>query len=229
MSTTVCDCVAPGQGSTSISRLGSVTWMVSHLDTQANPFYAALGRAFAKWQNVEAALYMMAHVSLGTEPRTTSIVYFHVRSQDSKIKLVDKLCRENLRPELLRFWTDDFHKRLEDSCAVRNRFAHFETASVLDPSAYDGADPPLILVPHHMDYGTLERKTVQFYHTAEILEHGSRWATLANDMFTFVVSHFEANDLHMHLLPPVVARGISNMRDMLQDASRRPAATTPEG
>jgi len=193
--------------------------MMPEHEKPATPFYSALGRAFARWQDVEGGMYLITHAILGTKPRTTSIIFFLIRSPDTKIDLVDKLCRENLPHESLLAWSE-IHKRLLSASTTRNKFAHFEASSVADPAQFDDADPPLVLTAPFMDYLRWDKKSGTFFHTREIMEIGTAWGELARDLICFVAANFEPASLHPELLPPAIMQILDYaQRELLQ---RRP-------
>ena len=68
------------------------------------PFYHAIGRATARWQHVEAGLFVLAHAIMQTDYKYSSVVFLHIQSAASKVKLVDRLCPRSLVPS--RMWLE---------------------------------------------------------------------------------------------------------------------------
>jgi hypothetical protein len=76
------------------------------LETIIAPFYRAVGKASARWQRVEAGLFILAHAIMQTAYQYSSIVFFHIRSADSKVKLVDRLCHAHFDKTIIKKeWT----------------------------------------------------------------------------------------------------------------------------
>ena len=49
------------------------------------PFYHAIGRATARWQHVEAGLFVLAHAIMQTDYKYSSVVFLHIQNTDSLI------------------------------------------------------------------------------------------------------------------------------------------------
>jgi hypothetical protein len=67
------------------------------LETIIAPFYRAVGKASARWQRVEAGLFILAHAIMQTDYQYSSIVFFHIRSADSKAPLALSNARTRAR------------------------------------------------------------------------------------------------------------------------------------
>ena len=59
-----------------------------NIEATIAPFYHAIGRATARWQHVEAGLFVLAHAIMQTDYKYSSVVFLHIQSADSKVKLV---------------------------------------------------------------------------------------------------------------------------------------------
>jgi hypothetical protein len=70
------------------------------------PFYHAIGRTTARWQHVEAGLFVLAHAIMQTDYKYSSVVFLHIQNTDSKVKLVDRLCRAHFDKTIIKNeWT----------------------------------------------------------------------------------------------------------------------------
>jgi hypothetical protein len=49
------------------------------LETIIAPFYRAIGRATARWQHVEAGLFVLAHAIMQTDYIYSSVVFIHIK------------------------------------------------------------------------------------------------------------------------------------------------------
>jgi hypothetical protein len=90
----------------------------------ANSIFEAYGLAMARWQYVETALYFIVHCVMGTTEEISSLVFFRIRSAETKIALANDMVLDRL-PSARDNW-NALRKRLKDDLEARNRFAHFE-------------------------------------------------------------------------------------------------------
>jgi len=115
------------------------------------PFYRALGLATSRWQHVEAAIFVLFHALLNTENQYSSAVFFHIKSADSKLQLLDRLCRVHFGKTII----DNEWKRLcgdvKNAVESRNKIAHYETNYILNVDWLDPDNPPVALTPPHLD------------------------------------------------------------------------------
>jgi len=65
---------------------------IETIEATIAPFYHAIGRATARWQHIEAGLFVLAPAIMQTDYKYSSVVFLHIQSADSKVKLVDRLC-----------------------------------------------------------------------------------------------------------------------------------------
>jgi hypothetical protein len=115
------------------------------------PFYLAIGRAIARWQHVEAGLFVLAHAVMQTDYKYSSVVFFHIKSADSKVELVDRLCRAHFDKTIIKNEWTALLKDLNAAVAFRNSIAHWEANFILDVSVLEPWEPPIALTPHHLD------------------------------------------------------------------------------
>ena len=84
------------------------------------PFYHAVGRATARWQHVEAGLFVLAHAIMQTDYKYSSVVFLHIQSAASKVKLVDRLCHAHFDKTIIKNEWTPLLKDLISAVAVRN-------------------------------------------------------------------------------------------------------------
>lgn len=114
-------------------------------------FLQALGRAFTRWQHVETAFYVLAHGLMRTSPEISSLVFFHIRSAENKIGLLDKLCHNGIsQVAYQRHWVP-LRKSLENPIDVRNSMAHFEVVWLDDGIVASTSTLNMMIYTHHLD------------------------------------------------------------------------------
>jgi hypothetical protein len=96
------------------------------LETIIAPFYRAVGKASASWQHIEASLFILAHAIMQTDYQYSSIVFFLIRSADSKVKLVDRLCHAHFDKTIIKKEWTPLLKDLNSAVEIRNSIAHWE-------------------------------------------------------------------------------------------------------
>jgi hypothetical protein len=168
----------------------------------AAPLYHALGRAMARWQHVEAGLFVLGHAILKTEYRYTSLIFFHIRSPEAKMQLVDRLCREKFSDDIIkRKWTP-LLTDLKSGVKFRNGMAHFEANYVTDASCLQPGEPPVVLTPHHLDINSQKGSTVKGATTSSLIHAAEEYILLSRRLFGFVQAHFTAEERGALGLPP---------------------------
>lgn len=188
----------------------------AYTDQIAVPFYAALGRAFARWQDVESGLFLVTHAALGASAQVSSVVFFHVKSQSAKAQLCDKLWQIGLEGDLAAEWAA-LVKRIAGALTVRNQYAHFETAWLKPGNGhYPEIDPPIILVPHHMDVVAWGRKQHTYFDTQEIDATTLEWQKLTQDLLRHVLRRYSLEQLRTESLPPVLVQMLESTQCGLQ-------------
>jgi hypothetical protein len=120
-------------------------------DQSIAPFYHAIGRAMARWQHVEAGLFVLAHAIMQTDYKYSSVVFLHIQSAASKVKLVDRLCHAHFDKTIIKNEWTPLLKDLNSAVAVRNSIAHWEANFILDVSVLEPWESPIALTPHHLD------------------------------------------------------------------------------
>ncbi|MGC2222752.1 MAG: hypothetical protein WA624_10485 [Methylocella sp.] len=163
------------------------------------PFYHAIGRATARWQHVEAGLFVLVHAIMQTDYKYSSVVFLHIQSAASKVKLVDSLCHAHFDKTIIKNEWTPLLKDLNSAVAVRNSIAHWEANFILDVSVLEPWESPIALTPHHLDVraqaDTRGATTNTLNQTAE------EFLALANRLLRFVAPHFSDKALRATNLP----------------------------
>jgi hypothetical protein len=180
-------------------------------DQSIAPFYHAIGRATARWQNVEAGLFVLAHAIMQIDYKYSSIVFLHMQSADSKVKLVDRLCHAHFDKTIIKNEWTPLLKDLNSAVAVRNSIAHWEANFILDVCVLEPWESPIALTPHHLDVraqaDTRGATTNTLNQTAE------EFLALANRLLRFVAPHFPEKALRATNLPRRLLLYLENNRN----------------
>jgi hypothetical protein len=175
------------------------------------PFYHAIGRATARWQHVEAGLFVLAHAIMQTDYKYSSVVFLHIQSAASKVKLVDRLCHAHFDKTIIKNEWTPLLKDLNSAVAVRNSIAHWEANFILDVSVLEPWESPIALTPHHLDVraqaDTRGATTNTLNQTAE------GFLALANRLLRFVAPHFSDKALRATNLPRRLLLYLENNRN----------------
>ena len=175
------------------------------------PFYHAIGRATARWQHVEAGLFVLAHAIMQTDYKYSSVVFLHIQSAASKVKLVDRLCHAHFDKTIIKNEWTPLLKDLNSAVAVRNSIAHWEATFILDVSVLEPWESPIALTPHHLDVraqaDTRGATTNTLNQTAE------GFLALANRLLRFVAPHFSDKALRATNLPRRLLLYLENNRN----------------
>jgi hypothetical protein len=184
---------------------------VHHQTKSIAAFYHAIGRATARWQHVEAGLFVLAHAIMQTDYKYSSVVFLHIQSAASKVKLVDRLCHAHFDKTIIKNEWTPLLKDLNSAVAVRNSIAHWEANFILDVSVLEPWESPIALTPHHLDVraqaDTRGATTNTLNQTAE------GFLALANRLLRFVAPHFSDKALRATNLPRRLLLYLENNRN----------------
>jgi hypothetical protein len=175
------------------------------------PFYLAIGRAMARWQYVEAGLFVLAHAIMQTDYQYSSVVFFHIKSADSKVKLVDRLCRAHFDKTIIKNEWTALLKDLNSAAEIRNSIAHWEANFILDVSVLEPWEPPIALTPHHLD--ARAQADTRGATTNTLNQTAEEFLALANRLLRFVAPHFSDKALRSTNLPQRLLLYLENSRN----------------
>lgn len=173
------------------------------------PFFEAFGWATARWQHVEAALCTLTHALLDTDFKYSSAVFFHIRSPDSKVQLVDRLCRAHFDDETLASEWFPLCKHLREAVDNRNQIAHYEVNFILDLSFLEPGEPPVALTPHHLRDPTATKAAT----TNTLRQLAENYLALSSELLHFSARHFELERLRATHLPPRLLRYLEKLQN----------------
>lgn len=165
----------------------------------------AIGEASMRWQYVETALFLIAHGLMGPDYAINAIIFFHIKSADSKLSLTDKLISSCLNKKTYDECWKPIKKDIGNLILFRNSLAHFEMFFV-DPEVMDDYPSalPVGISPNYLDAFASRDGTVKSL-TVESIEHGSQeLLQMTNKLIAFARVHVQGLALKIDGLPPSV-------------------------
>ncbi len=175
---------------------------LSVLDSVAAPFYHAMGMTFTRWQFAEAGMFLLAHAIMATDYKYSSRAFFRFRNADAKLQFLDDLCEAYFTETVAEADWRPLRKNLKDAISFRNCLAHFEISYVRDHEYVPAGDPPVVLVPHHMEDKARDKPTVRAVNLTEMKQWGENYRALARSLISLVQRHFSLETLRATHLPP---------------------------
>jgi hypothetical protein len=169
-----------------------------------NELHRAMGDAMTRWQYIETGLYLIAHCILGVDPKLSSVVFFQIKSGETKLTLVDRMCVLALAPDTYEDAWKPLLKTMRNHLTVRNAMAHYE-AVWFDPTALDAAaasDFPIAITPHHLEFWSGKDGKVNALFIEELRQAADAYSATTKDLLGFVVSHVPLWQQHSATLPP---------------------------
>lgn len=112
------------------------------LPEQVGELQRQLGQALLRFQYVETALFHIAHCLMRTDYETSSLIFFHSKSVENKLGLINKLMSRRLTQFVQTKHWKPLRKSVEDTIEFRNALSHFEIVQVdgskaVPPSAFN--------------------------------------------------------------------------------------------
>jgi hypothetical protein len=179
------------------------------IDVMVSPFYRAIGKAIVRWQHIEVSLFVLMHAILGTDSKLSSVVFFHIQSPDSKIQIIDRLCRSYFDEKIIREW-EEIHKDLRAGLIFRNAMGHWEPNFITDPSLLEPGEPPIALTRSHLD--VRRQADTRGVTTQTAIQVAEEYFALAMRVMRFVARHFSIDRLHATHLQPRLLRYLENIQ-----------------
>lgn len=178
--------------------------------------HEALGEALTRWQHVERSLYLVTHCLIGASHEATSIVFFHIKSAESKLALTDKLCRQFLTQAAYQGAWRDLRKSLTSLIDLRNGMAHF---GVVNFDIEELPKPrrtrfPIMLAAHDLDVSAVRDGTSKGLFLETVRDAGLRYVAASIDLIRFGFDHVPHWQPHIRSLPP-------NLQQHLQTFPRK--------
>lgn len=167
-------------------------------------FHRAIGFALTRWQHVEYGLYYIVHCLLGTSSAKSAIVFFMIRSAETKLSLADQLCRSSLSKEAISDWKKT-KREIGDLSKMRNALAHFDVMLLdqaeLDRSLVGLTRHPVCLTPNFHD-PSAQAEQVRCLYQEQILELAEEFQEAACLLMDFLIDHVPDWQSHIETLQP---------------------------
>ena len=171
------------------------SFVAARLDHIAAPLYHAMGRALAKWQFVEAGMFLLVLGIMKTEYKYSSTAFFILKGADVKLQLLNRLCEAHFTDTIIKNGWTPILKQLREAIALRNQLAHFEVNYVADPKYVPEGDPQIILTPHHMDIRSSGGPEIKALNLTELTKIAAQNVALARSLMSFLHAHFSIEEL----------------------------------
>jgi hypothetical protein len=178
--------------------------------------HKAIGKALANWQHVETALYMLVHCLLGTSHANSSIVFFHIKSAENKVQLVDRLCYEHLSQRAYASTWKNIRTDLANLIDLRNGIAHFELTGI-DLARMKEPRPtqfPVAISSHHLDVAAHRNGTARGLYLEPLEAVAAEFIAMTNRIAQFVVDHVPHWRHHVARLPHSLQQALGIDRKM---------------
>lgn len=183
--------------------------------------YNGLGQALARWQYIETGMFLIAHVLMATSYKASSIAFFHIRSAESKLQLIDKLACAILDQTTLKREWKPLRKDIDDAIDFRNALAHFEV-SWIDPARVQGTAFPIALSAHHLDHHAVRGGAVKALFIENLWQAAREYLDLAKRIMRFSANHLPDFERHIALLPPHLQQALETIRNESSPAGPLP-------
>jgi hypothetical protein len=161
-------------------------------ETQAQPFYAAIGRAVTNWQLVEDVLglifaHLMAPTNISSKT-SAHAAYYSIIGFRARLEMVDAAASMQWHGGRFTKWRA-LKKKINKQNESRNRFAHFSLHE-LSPST-DGelrlCLRPTLFDVRYVPYINPSKAEPPQYGHAEIVETGEAFLRLYREMVIFAI------------------------------------------
>jgi hypothetical protein len=180
------------------------TYDPSRIDAATlDAIHKTLGRSLERWQHVETALYVLTHCLMGTSHATSSIVFFHIKSAENRLSLIDKLCLQHLKQRAYGGNWKDLRTLIADHIKLRNGIAHFELSG-LKMSKLPTPAPtkfPIVISAHQLDVDAHHSGAGKGLYLESIEATGTEFTELANNIARFTCDHVPHWRQHVTSLP----------------------------
>jgi hypothetical protein len=177
----------------------------AQVEEMAAPLYRGLGRALARWQHVEAGMFLLSHAIFGTDYKFSSTAFYMLKGANMKLDLLDRLCQAHFSSDIITNEWKPTLKELRAALDFRNGLAHFEVNYITDPAVLKNGDPPVGLSPHHLDVRESAKPTVRLATVTDLNQAAELYLRLSRHLFGMVQRHFPLEKLRStHLPPPIL-------------------------
>jgi hypothetical protein len=188
--------------------------------------YKALGEGLVRWQYIETAFYLIALALTGMEQKTCSLMFFHIKSAENKLSLIDRLIFTNIKQaERTKHWTP-ISKSIAGAIKFRNSLAHFEYFILTDEN-FKAIRPKTkfryALSSHHLDYYAGRSGTVKVLSVESTIHNSNELRQLTYQLIYFLVDHIP----HLERLTASLEPRLLHWLDQFRKNPRPPGFEPP--
>lgn len=187
--------------------------------------FKALGAAMTSWQHIETGLYVIAHCILGTDQKLSAIAFFHIKSGETKLTLVDKLCAVGIPPKAYEEVWKPLRKAISGHLTTRNHMAHYEASWFDLPSAQGTTEYSIMISAHHLQPEPQKSTMVTVLFVEELRALATTYNDTMRDLLRFAVKHCPEWPRHAASLPPRLQQALQTFHS---EASLRGFEPPPE-
>lgn len=201
----------------------------SEITDHIEVLHTAIGRALARWQYIETGLYLIAHGLLGSSHKASSITFFHIKSAEAKLALVDKLILAFMPQRVFASEWKAIRGDVNDALGIRNAIAHFELIAFDPQRRPKGTKFDFALTPHHLDTNAGRSGTVKTLFVENLDKAADGYLMVARDLLRFVVQHVPNWQQQEASLPPDLQQVLETIRsEVTATAPRRSPRSSRE-
>lgn len=147
-------------------------------------------------------MFLLTHAIMATDYKYSSRAFFRFKNADAKFQFLDKLCEAHFSTTILEAEWQPIRTQLNDGIHFRNYVAHYEISYVRDVTRVPAGDPPVVLVPHHLDQRIRDEPMIRAVNLTELRQWGENYRALAHSLISLVQRHFSLEKLQTTHLPP---------------------------
>lgn len=173
--------------------------------------FQAVGQAITEWPWVGKSLFALTHCLMNTSYETSSTVFFHLKSAENKVALVDKLCRLHLAPSIYQTEWVPIRKNLSLPIENRNALAHSSLSWIDSDDARSGKVFPLFITQNFVDHASSGKGG---YLLEDIKGMAEDFVALSNVIMGFVFKHFPDYQERLASLPTNLLQDLETIHNM---------------
>lgn len=179
---------------------------------QVEELQKQLGKALLRFQHVETGMFQIAHCLMGTTYEISSLVFFHSKSAENKLALLQRLIDHKLKQHTRTAHWKPLLGEINDAIQFRNAISHFEIIMVdgkqmVPPSNYDYA-----ISDHHHDGFARRSGNIRGLSVESIEEHSEKTRALALKLVYFIFDHVPGAAAAVATFPEDTRRHLAELK-----------------
>lgn len=179
---------------------------------QVEMLHKVLGHALLRFQYVETAMFQIGHCLMGTEYEVSSLIFFHSKSAENKLSLLDRLLKYKLKQHSITKHWIPIKKEIEDIIEFRNVLAHFEIiwtirSEMKPPSAYNYA-----ISDHHLNEFARRSGNIRGLSIESIEKYSQKTRELSYKLIYFLFDYVPSSQQGIATLPAETRAHLHSLR-----------------